>query len=373
MIYLDNAASTIVDESVLNSYQKVCLQYYANASALHNFSNSTNNLLNSATDQIKDVLALTNHQITYTSGATEAINTIIKGLPYAYPNRNKIVVTTAIEHPSVENAVKHLVVNHGYEHLILELDENGYIKKEGLKAVLSLKPTLLSITHVNSEIGLIEDYQEIYKLANEAGVLMHLDIAQSLGKIAIDFDYVDYASASMHKINGLKGSGILINKKSCTIYPLIHGGEQQLFRSGTIPVDLAIACSKAIRIAIENDFNYICDLSSYVKKSLLNLDDIIINSHEGCSPYIINFSISNVDVSSVVRLLSEKEIYVSTKTACKDDKALSKTVFAMSKDESRAINSVRCSISKYNSKEEIDVFVEVLQDAIAKVRGNICG
>lgn len=363
MIYLDYSATTPVDKRVLESFNKACLEYPGNANSIHSLGIKSNELINAATKQISDILNVKPSEIIYTSGASESNNLAIKGICDKYKNRGKHIITTKYEHSSIYGPISYLQ-KQGFEVDFVDNDEFGRTDIESLKKLIRDDTILVSITSVNSEIGIMNPILEISEILKEyPKTFFHVDMTQSIGKLDIDMTNIDLISMSAHKIFGLKGIGLLIKKEGIMLEPIIHGGKSTtIFRSGTPALPLIVSLSKALRLIYEDiDFNYdkVSKLNNKLRLELTKMDNVYINSNDYCSPYVLNISVPGVKPETLVHELEQYEIYVSTQTACSSSTTLSKAVLELTKDEKRASSSIRVSISYITTEEEIDKFIEV--------------
>ena len=362
MIYLDYSATTPVNREVLDSFIKVNTDFIGNGNSLHNLGLKINNLINKATKQIEEVLNLDNKEIIYTSGSSEANNLAIKGICLNYNNRGKHIITTKYEHSSVFSTIDYLK-SIGYEVSYLETDENGIVKLDSLKSLIRDDTILVSINAVNSEIGILQPINEIGDyLRNYPKCFYHVDLTQAIGKIKVNFDNIDLASFSAHKIYGLKGIGALIKNKNINLVPLIHGGKSTtIYRSGTPAHPLIVSLAKAVRLSceqIDEKYEYISRLNKILIDNLSKYEKVFINSNNYCIPHILNISVTGVKAETFMRALEEYNIYVSTKTACSDENAISESVYYLTKDLERAKSSIRISISHLTTEDEINAFIK---------------
>lgn len=358
MIYLDYSATTPVNKEVLESFNKVCLNYIGNPNSLHKLGVEANNIINDATNQIAKLLNVKSNEIIYTSGSSESNNLAIKGIALKYKNRGNHIITTSLEHSSINGPLNYLIDN-GYEVDFVKLDENGQVDLEDLKKLIKDTTILVSINSVNSELGLLQPIEEIGKIIKEyPKVFFHVDMTQSIGKINIPLDNVDLMSFSAHKIYGLKGIGCLIKKEKINLEPLIHGGKSTtIYRSGTPAVGLICSISKALRLSLENikeKYDHVKELNNYLKENLKKYNNVYINSNDKSIPFVLNMSVIGIKPETLLHALEEDEIYISTQSACSSNTTLSKAVLNLTNDESRASSSVRISISYLTTKEEID-------------------
>ena len=371
MIYLDYSATTPVDKRVLDSFNKACTDFIGNPNSIHSLGVKSNQLINAATKQISDILNLNSSEIIYTSGASESNNLAIKGICYKYKNRGKHIITTKYEHSSIYGPLSFLQKD-GFDVDFVNTLEDGTIDIENLKELIRDDTILVSITSVNSEIGIINQIEEIALLLKKYPKLFfHVDMTQSIGKLNISLKNIDLVSMSAHKIFGLKGIGMLIKKKNIALEPIIHGGKSTtIYRSGTPALPLIVSLSKAMRLIYENiDTNYekVSELNKYLRDKLSNILNVFINSNDKCSPYILNLSVIGVKPETLLHALENHEIYVSTQTACSSNTSLSKAVLELTKSEDRAKSSIRISLAYLTTKEEIDIFVEIFKKCVNKL------
>lgn len=362
MIYLDYSATTIVDEEVLNSYINCCKKYIGNPNSLHKLGVDSKEIIDKATDQINNILNLKDHEIIYTSGATESNNTVIKGICSMYKNRGMRILTTNLEHSSIYGPLGYLQ-KHGFIVDIIKTDENGLIDLNDLKSKLSDDVILVSICLVNSETGILQQVDKIGQIIkNYNKCYFHVDMTQAIGKINVNFENVDFASFSAHKFYGMKGIGCLIKRKKIVFEPLIHGGKSTTkFRSGTPPLALIISLSKALRLSyinIQDKYNHILNINRFIKNELSKYDKVIINSNDYCIPHILNFSILNIKPETMQHALENYDVYISTQSACSSNNQLSKAVYEITKDENIASHSLRISISHLTSLDDAKKFLE---------------
>ena len=363
MIYFDNAATTKVNDEVLNTFVKVSKDYIGNANSIHKLGFESKKLMKASTEQVASLLKVKEDEVIFTSSSSESNNLAIKGVLDAYPNRKRIILTTILEHPSITNTLNNLDV----EVINLKLDCNYHIDLNDLKEKLKLDPILVSIHHVNSELGIIQDIDTIGKIIKEESkAIFHVDGTQSLTKIDVNLTNVDLFSASAHKFNGLKGIALLIKKEKINLSPLINGGESQtIYRAGTPALPLIASFAKALRLALEDkDKAYlkVKEINNYLRDELSKIESVTINSKIDSSPYIINFSIKGIKPETMIHKLEAKEVYLSTKTACSSKEDYSKSIYELTKDKEISKTSLRFSLSKDSTMEEAKEFIKILKD-----------
>src|SRR5690625_3695004 len=320
MIYLDNSATTRVNESVLASFQHVASQLFANPSSIHNLGGEVEQLLRKSREQIAQLLAVEDEEIIFTSGGTEGNNLAIKGIALEHQNRGKHIITTAIEHPSVFDACQALE-GLGFTVTYLDVDQYGRIDIEELKQAMTEETILVSIMHVNNETGVIQPIKEIGEvLAAYPRVFFHFDHAHGLGKVPLHSQerHVDLCTLSGHKIHGLKGTGVLYVNKRVSLFPLAHGGNQEFgVRSGTENVAGAIAFARALRLIFaeqEEKFSQLKHMSEQLREAFNDIDRVVINSpiHD-VAPHILNVSVPGIKSEVMIHALEKENIYISTK------------------------------------------------------------
>ena len=251
MIYLDYSATTPVEESVLNSYIETTKKIIGNPNSLHKLGVDAKRLIDRATSQIATILGVKPNEIIYTSGASEANNTAIKGICLKYQNRGKHIITTPLEHSSIIEPLNYLK-ELGFEIEYVNLTPSGKVDLKDLEKKLREDTILVTIASISSELGIIQPVNEIGKIVKKhPKAFFHSDITQSMGKEKIDLTNVDLASFSAQKFYGMKGIGALIKKENIVIEPLIHGGKSTTKdRSGTPATPLIVSTAKALRLSL---------------------------------------------------------------------------------------------------------------------------
>lgn len=360
MTYLDYSATTPVNEEVLNTFAEVSKNYIGNPNSLHKLGVEANEIIKASTKQISNLLNIKESEVIYTSGASESNNTAIKGIALKYQNRGKHIITTEFEHSSIYGPLTYLQ-KQGFKVDFVKTDEFGMVDVNNLKELLTDETILVSVGYINSEIGIIQPIDEIGKLLKDyPKCYFHVDMTQALGKINIDLTNVDLASFSAHKIYGIKGIGMLYKKENISLEPLIHGGKSTtIYRSGTPATALIATLAKAMRLILEDldkKYEYISKLNKMLKDGL-NYDNVYINSNEHCIPNVLNVSVVGVKPETMLHALEKHDIYISTQTACSTG-TISKSVYALTKDENRAKSSIRISLSHLTKESDIEYFLE---------------
>ena len=377
IIYLDNASTTKLDPVVKETFSSALDKYYANPSSIHKLGQEANYLLNKTKDEILALLRCSDHQVIFTSGATESNNLAIKGVCLRYKNRGNHIITSIYEHPSVLEAFKQLEKEFGFEVTYLYPNSDGIISPQNVKKALKKETIFVSIMAVNNEIGSVNPIEQIADLLKDyPKVIFHSDAAQLIGKTNknINFSKIDLLTISAHKMHGLVSSGVLIKRKKIELLPLASGGGQEYnLRSGTNDLASALAFKKTLELALSTSKerylhveNLANRLISYLKS---NPDLYELNLPKEINPYIINFSSIKKKGSVVVEALSNAGIMVSSISACHSSKEKGSYVVAsLGKNELISNNTVRVSLDYLNTNEDIDTLVSTLDKIIKDIR-----
>lgn len=370
MIYLDNSATTMVDDRVLETFNKVCKNYPGNSNSLHSLGIKSKELEDYATEKISNLLGVKPSEIIYTSGASESNNTVLKGVASKYKNRGNHIITTPLEHSSILETCKYLE-SKGFIIDYVKIKDNGLIDIEDLERLLTDNTILVSVAYVDSELGIRQDIDTIGKIVKKyPKCYFHVDATQAIGKIKVDPTSIDFISMSAHKIFGLKGIGLLIKKDNIVIDNLIHGGKSTtIYRSGTPALPLICSLMKALELIIPNidkNYEYVSSLSRKIKDNLKKYDNIHINSTENSIPYIINFSVIGVKPETFIHTMEEEDIYLSTKSACSTSD-VSLSVDSIYHNREISMSSIRISLSYKNTEEEIDKFIKAFDKIYNKL------
>ena len=375
-IYFDHVSSTPVHPEVLKTQTELSSIHYANSEALHDAGHHIAEMVEKSRESIASLLHVAPDMITFTSGATESNNAIIKGIAFGNRSKGIHLITTSVEHSSVLESFHQLETEFGFEVTYLKVDQDGRISPEELKNALRKDTTLVSIMHVNNEIGTIMPIRECSQIIKaHSTAYFHVDEVQAIGKVPFDFSLVDAASLSAHKINGVKGSGLMIVKPKVKMISLITGGQQEYGRrGGTASAINNILFAKTLRLALESYDSHrqqVETLNLALRKALKSIPDLVINSPEtDVSPYILNFSVLTLTSEVLLNWFNSHDIYVSAQSTCNSKmKHASITLSAMGLDEKRLNGSLRLGIASTNTKEEAERFIQVLQEGV-KVYGS---
>jgi len=375
-IYLDNSATTKPYKEVVDKMVYALTDQYANPSSVHRKGVLVEKEIKNARKEIAKYSGAKEKEIFFTSGGTESNNIIIRGIAYANHRSGKHLITTKIEHPSVLNTFKDLEKD-GYEVTYLDIDKNGLISFEDFKNALREDTILVSIMHVNNEVGAIQPVDKIgrYLSKLKRKVYLHVDAVQSFGKI--DFKpskyNIDLMSVSGHKIHGPKGIGFVYVKENTKIKSIVTGGGQESsFRSGTENVPGIFGLSEAVRITMENLKDNI-DKVNNLKEILLNeitsnIDDIKVNSSADGVCHILNVSFIGIKGEILLHYLEEDNIYVSTGSACSSKKKGSHVLIEMGLANKEIEGAIRFSLSTMNKEEDIKKAVGIIKKKVEELR-----
>ncbi len=376
MIYLDNAATTKVADSVVDAMLPYFKEYYGNASSIYQLGAKSKEALDESREYIAGTLGAKTNEIYFTAGGSESDNWAIKATADAYARKGKHIITSAIEHHAVLHTCEYLE-KHGYEVTYVGVDENGVIKLDELKAAIRPDTILISVMFANNEIGTIQPIKEIGEIAKEHDILFHTDAVQAYAQVPINVDemHIDMLSASGHKLNGPKGIGFLYIRKGIKIRSFVHGGQQERGRrAGTenIPgiVGLAAAAKRSFSM-----------LEEKMQKEI-ELRDYLISRIEAEIPYCrlngdrkkrlpnnVNFSFQFIEGESMLILLDSKGIAASSGSACTSGSLdPSHVLLAIGLPHEIAHGSLRLTLSEENTKEEMDYVVEQLTAILERLR-----
>lgn len=366
--YLDNSATTKVSELSAKKVYEMMTDNYGNPSSLHNKGMRAEDELISARKTVAKAMGVTENEVYFTSGGTEANNLAVFGTVNWLKKRGNKIVTTAIEHSSVYEAVKHLEEN-GFEVVYIKPGKDGEFTEESFEQVIDKNTILVSVMAVNNELGTILPIEKLKKIieSKNSPALLHCDCVQAFGKIPLKLAKagVDLASVSGHKVHAPKGVGALYVKKNLHIKPIIFGGEQEKkLRPGTEAIPLIAGFSAAVKeFDIGRNYKYISELHSYALEKLGEIDGVVINSPEDALPYIINFSALGIRSEIMLHFLAQREIYVSSGSACAKGKP-SHVLNAVGLDKNTADSVIRISFSKLNTKDDIDALTDALKEGL---------
>lgn len=375
VIYMDHCASTPPYEDVARTVMEVMLKAYANPSSLHGLGAEAAKLLERARAQVAAQLGTSGGSWLFTSGGTESNNLAIKGAARQYRERGRHMITTRIEHSSVLEAAKQLE-GEGFAVTYLPVTSSGHVRAEDVKAAMTKDTVLVSVMHVNNEIGTVQPIKEIGELLRDyPRTLFHVDAVQSLGKISVDIEGwgIDLLSASAHKFGGTRGVGFLYVRDGVQLQSLASGGSHEKgMRAGTENVAGIVASAKAIRMAVEG--------ISKREKAMLKLRDklrnyveqapeLSLNGSAPLAPHIVNFSYPGMKPEVILHMLEQRGIVASTQSACssKDNKP-SRVLLAIGADISAASGGLRISFGDEHSEADVDSLTSALGEILKQLK-----
>ncbi len=375
-IYLDNNATTKTDEEVVKEMLPYLLDNYGNPSSIYKIGRDNRKAIEDAREKVADILNCEPSEIYFTSGGSESDNIAIRGIAHSYRNKGNHIITSKIEHPAVLETCKQLE-NEGFEVSYINVDENGILDLEELKSKIKDNTTLITVMFANNEIGTIQPIKEIGEIAKERNIIFHTDAVQAVGSIKIDVKElnIDSLSLSAHKFYGPKGIGVLYVKKAVKFEKFIKGGHQEKNkRAGTENVAGIVGLAKAMELAYK-------DLEEHNKK-IKELRDYYVEQIKEKIPYIkingdmekrlpgnSNISFRFIEGEGLLLNLDLKGICASSGSACTSGSLdPSHVLLAIGLPHEIAHGSLRISIGKYNTKEEIDYVIENLVEIVGRLR-----
>ena len=375
-VYLDNNATTKVDEEVVKAMIPYFSEYYGNPFSLHLFGNETGLAVTQARQTIADILKAKPNEIIFTASGSEADNLAIRGIAKAYKHRGKHIITSTIEHPAVKNTFVDLMED-GFEITMVPVDENGVMIMDEFKKALREDTILVSVMHANNEVGSFQPIEEIAKITKERKIIFHVDAVQTMGKVEIYPEKmgIDLLSFSGHKFHAPKGIGVLYKRDGVRLARIITGGNQEgKRRPGTSNVPYIVGLAKALQMAVANmkeEWNREETLRDYFEDEVSKrIPEIRINGKGARRlPGTSSITFKYLEGESMLLNLSLKGIAVSSGSACSSDSLQpSHVLLAMGVPAEFAHGTLRFSLSKYTTKEEIDYTIESLVEIIGKLR-----
>ena len=377
-VYFDNSATTRVLDSVRDVVVKVMTEDYGNPSAKHRKGMEAEQYVRQAASRIAKTLKVKDKEILFTSGGTESNNMALIGTAMANQRAGKHIISTRIEHASVYNPLAFLE-QQGFEVTYLSVDSKGHISLEELEASIRPDTILVSVMYVNNEVGAIEPIEEIASLVHgrNPAILLHVDAIQAYGKLVIHpkKQGIDLLSVSAHKFHGPKGVGFLFIDGRVKIHPLLYGGGQQKdLRSGTenVPGIAGMgAAAQEMYTDHQEKVDYITGLKDYMIDRMGQLEGVTVNSLKGNqgAPQIVSAGFAGVRSEVLLHALEEKGIYVSSGSACSSNHpAISGTLKAIGVKKELLDSTLRFSFGLFNTKEEIDYFMEALEGLLPVLR-----
>lgn len=375
-IYLDNAATTWMDEKVKEAMEPYLMERYSNPSSVYSFSRENKSAMKKTRDAAAKLLGAKPKDIYFTSGGSEAINWAIKGVVYGNPDKGRHIVSTKVEHHATLHTLEFLE-KQGFEVTYLDVDEEGFIDLRSLEKAIRRDTVLVSIMAANNEIGTIMPIKEIGRICREKGTFFHTDAVQAVGSVKIDVEEmnIDFLSASAHKFHGPKGAGFLYLRSGIVIENLIHGGNQERGRrSGTENVSGIVGLGKALEILTEEmdrKNEALISLRDKLTQGLLEIEGTRLNGPRGEKrlPNNVNVSFTGVDGEALLLNLDLAKILASSGSACTsgaiDESHVLKSIGV---DKEYIRGSLRLTLSKYNTEEEVEKTIDTIREILKRQR-----
>lgn len=378
MIYLDNSATTKPHEAVMQTFLQVNEHYYANPASIHRAGVEANDLLMRAREQVAGILKTEDTNIIFTAGGTESNNFALYGVARASTHKGKHIIISEIEHPSVLEAAK-LLAEEGFEVDYLRVDQNGVISLDELARMIRKDTILVSVMHINNEVGSIQPIEEIAKIVHaNSRAIFHVDAVQSFGKIHVAFngeDGPDIITVSGHKIHALKGSGIIAFRKYIKVAALLVGGGQEFgLRSGTVAVPQAVAFAKAARLAVEHltvSMEQYKNWNSGIRTFLQQFNnEVYLLSPINGAGHILSFSVKGLKGEILINALQKQDVIVSTSSACSSKQTKnSHVVEALDVPDVFKKGVIRLSFGAHTTDADIEGFKAAFLNVMNELKG----
>lgn len=375
MIYFDNSATTAIHPLALDAYVKTSQKIIGNPSSLHDLGSQASRLLLQARKQIAELLAVAPHEIWFTSGGTEGDNWVLKGTALAKKAYGNHIIISAVEHPAVSETAAQLATL-GFDVDIAPVDHQGFVDVSALAKLIRKETILVSVMAVNNEVGMIQPIAAIGDLLQGyPKIHFHVDAVQAITKVPQDLwltDRVDFATFSAHKFHGPRGIGFIFWREGRKLAPLLTGGgQEENHRSGTENVPAIVAMAKALRLSIEKKAQrpeHVATLKAYLMEELAKFDKVTIYSGvANFAPHILCFGLKGIRGEVMVHALEEKQIFISTTSACSSrSKTESSTLHAMKIPEAYATTAVRVSLDESNTMAEVEQFLIIFKQLYQK-------
>ncbi|WP_218059077.1 cysteine desulfurase NifS [Orenia metallireducens] len=377
-VYMDNGATTPTDPEILEAMKPYFTDIFGNASSFHSFGREARNAITEARDSVAKLIgADDSREIVFTSGGTESDNYAIKGVAEALEKKGKHIITSSIEHHAVLHTCQYLEKKKGFEVTYLAVDEDGMVNPQDVKDAIKEDTILITIMMANNEVGTIQPIAEIGKIAKEAGVTFHTDAVQAVGTIPVDVNElnVDLLSLSGHKFNAPKGIGALYIRKGTKVAKYLHGGAQERNRRATtenVPgiVGLGKACEIALNTMDEKSAKLTVLRDRLISGIEEQVDYVKLNGHRTERlPGNVNFSIRYIEGESILMKLDLEGIAASSGSACTSGSLdPSHVLLAMGLTHEVAHGSLRLTLGKYNTEEDVDRVLDVLPKVVTDLR-----
>ncbi len=375
-IYMDYAATTPADPAVVKAMLPYFTESFGNPSSLYSYGQENKQALDKARDTVAGAIGARADEIIFTGGGTEADNTALSGVARANKQKGNHIITTTVEHHAILETCAALA-KEGVETTYVPVDNFGVVSPDDIKKAITPKTILISVMHANNEVGSIQPVEEIGRIAKQAGVYLHTDAVQTVGHIPVNVDDlgVDLLSLAAHKLYGPKGVGVLYVRRGTRIEPFIHGGAQEKGRrAGTENVAGIVGLAKAVELAmpeLDSERKRITALRDKLIKGMFDRIDLMqVNGHPTKRlPNNVNVSIDYVEGESMLLNLDLEDICVSTGSACSSTSAEPSHVLrAMRVDPARAHCSLRFTLGKWTTEDEVDRVLTVMPEVVTRLR-----
>lgn len=375
-VYLDNNATTKMDPKVLEAMMPFLTEEYGNAFSMHLFGKETGIAVSEAREKIATLLKVKAEEIIFTSSGTESDNIAVRGVAKAYKNRGNHIITSTIEHPAIKNTFKDLEQD-GYKVTFVPVDKNGVIDVKALEEAITPETVLISVMHANNEVGTIEPIKLIGEIAKKNRVLLHVDAVQTVGKIPVYPKELgaDLLTFSGHKFHGPKGiAGLYVRQGVRVARTITGGGQEKKLRPGTTNTPAVVGMAKALEIACEEmdvEIKREEKLRDYFEDEIVKrIPEVVINGKAvERLPGTSSVTFKYLEGESILLSLSYLGIAVSSGSACSSDELqASHVLLGMGIEPEFAHGTIRFSIGKYNTREEIDYTIEQVEKVVEKLR-----
>ena len=375
-VYLDNNATTKMDPKVLEAMMPFLTEEYGNAFSMHLFGKETGIAVSEAREKIATLLKVKPEEIIFTSSGTESDNIAVRGVAKAYKNRGNHIITSSIEHPAIKNTFKDLEQD-GYKVTFVPVDKNGVIDIKKLEEAITAETILISVMHANNEVGTIEPIKEISEIAKKNRILLHVDAVQSVGKIPVYPKELgaDLLTFSGHKFHGPKGiAGLYIRQGVRVARTITGGGQEKKLRPGTTNTPAVVGMAKALEIACEDmnvEIKREQELRDYFESEIVKrIPEVVVNAKSvERLPGTSSITFKYLEGESILLSLSYLGVAVSSGSACSSDELqASHVLLGMGIEPEFAHGTIRFSLGKYNTKEEIDYTIEQVVKVVEKLR-----
>ncbi|MGL5279202.1 MAG: cysteine desulfurase family protein [Cetobacterium sp.] len=375
-VYLDNNATTKMDPKVLEAMMPFLTEEYGNAFSMHLFGKETGIAVSEAREKIATLLKVKPEEIIFTASGTESDNIAVRGVAKAYKNRGNHIITSSIEHPAIKNTFKDLEQD-GYKVTFIPVDSNGVIDVKALEEAITPETILISMMHANNEVGTIEPIKAIGEIAKKNRILLHVDAVQSVGKIPVYPKELgaDLLTFSGHKFHGPKGiAGLYIRQGVRVARTMTGGGQEKKLRPGTTNTPAVVGMAKALEIACQDmdvEIKREQELRDYFEDEVVKrIPEVVVNGKSvERLPGTSSITFKYLEGESILLSLSYLGVAVSSGSACSSDELqASHVLLGMGIEPEFAHGTIRFSLGKYNTKEEIDYTIEQVVKVVEKLR-----